>query len=153
MFVWRQTGNREDALDLTQECFLAMLRSLASYDAKKAGFRTWLYHIATHKVIDMRRKQQTQFFPPLEDDCPDTQAVTPDFAGDLYNKQLLEQMEELVRRASPHLQELFRLRVYGEYSFPEIAAAVSVPEAKIKAQYYRFVSKLKKELINHDSIS
>ena len=27
-FVYRQTGNREDAMDLTQESFLAALRSL-----------------------------------------------------------------------------------------------------------------------------
>ncbi len=57
-YVYRQTGSREDALDVTQECFLAAFRSLSSYDPKKAGLRTWLYHIASHKVIDFKRKKR-----------------------------------------------------------------------------------------------
>ena len=59
-FVFRQIGNREDALDVTQECFLAALRSLPFYNPQKAGLRTWLYHIASHKVIDQRRKRMIQ---------------------------------------------------------------------------------------------
>lgn len=164
VFVYRQTGNREDALDLTQECFLAMLRSLPSFDAKKAGFRTWLYRIAAHKVIDMRRKQKHQAFPfscllkdpdmpgayehyPTQDFLQDSME---DFAQNLIeesqNKELLEQAEALVRLAEPQIQEIFRLRIYGEYSFPEIAATVSQPEAKIKSQYYRLLAKIRKEL-------
>lgn len=57
-FVYRQVGDREDAMDLTQESFIAALRSLHTYDAQKSGFRTWLYHIVTYKVIDMRRKRR-----------------------------------------------------------------------------------------------
>ena len=70
-FVYRQTGNREDAMDLTQESFLAALRSLHAYDAKKAGFRTWMYHIASHKVIDMRRKRKVQYFSIEDYDIED----------------------------------------------------------------------------------
>ena len=55
-FIYRQVRDREDALDLTQESFVAALRGLPSYDRKKAGFRTWLFSIAAHKVIDARRR-------------------------------------------------------------------------------------------------
>ena len=52
VFTYRQTGHKEDAMDLTQSIFLAVLRALPSYDPKKASFRTWLYRIAANKVID-----------------------------------------------------------------------------------------------------
>ena len=52
VFVYRQTGHKEDAMDLTQSIFLAILRALSTYDPKKAAFRTWLYRIAANKVID-----------------------------------------------------------------------------------------------------
>lgn len=47
-FVFRQIGNREDALDVTQECFLAALRSLPFITPKRQGFEpgcTILHHI------------------------------------------------------------------------------------------------------------
>ncbi len=141
-FVYRQTGNREDAMDLTQESFLAALRSLHAYDAKKAGFRTWMYHIASHKVIDMRRKRKVQYFSIEDYDIEDEK----DFIEDIQNKELLHAIEEFVRGMEPQVQEVFRLRVYGEYPFPEIAAVLSQPEAKIKAQYYRLAAKIKKEI-------
>lgn len=141
-FVYRQTGNREDAMDLTQESFLAALRSLHAYDAKKAGFRTWMYHIASHKVIDMRRKRKVQYFSIEDYDIEDEK----DFIEDIQNKELLHTIEEFVRGMEPQVQEVFRLRVYGEYPFPEIAAVLSQPEAKIKAQYYRLAAKIKKEI-------
>ena len=143
-FVYKQTGNREDALDLTQECFLAVLRSLPSYDAKQAGFRTWMYHIATHKVIDMRRKQKIQFFP-IEEEIVDGKDFEQDLIEQIQNKELLDKIEELVQGAEPQVQEVFRMRVYGEYPFPEIAAVTAQPEAKIKAQYYRLAAKIRKE--------
>lgn len=37
-FAYRQTGNREDAMDLTQNIFLAVLWAIHSYNGKKATF-------------------------------------------------------------------------------------------------------------------
>ncbi len=55
-FVYRQTGHKEDAMDLTQSIFLAMLRALPSFRAERGAFRTWLYRIAVNKTIDARRR-------------------------------------------------------------------------------------------------
>ncbi|MFR1393145.1 RNA polymerase sigma factor [Flavonifractor plautii] len=50
-FVYRQIGSKEDAMDLPQSIFIAVLHSLPSYQAERASFRTWLYRIAANKVI------------------------------------------------------------------------------------------------------
>lgn len=55
-YAFRQTGQKETAMDITQEIFIAVLQSLPYYDEKKAGVRTWIYRIATHKIIDSRRR-------------------------------------------------------------------------------------------------
>ena len=62
-FACRQTGNKEDAMDLTQNIFLAVLRALPSYDRRKAGFRTWLYRIAVNKSVDTRRRMGPETVP------------------------------------------------------------------------------------------
>ena len=40
---------------------------------------------------------------------------------------------------------MFRLRLYGEKSFPEIAAILDQPESAVKSQYYRLLGRLRKE--------
>ena len=72
--IYRQTGNKEDAMDLTQSIFIAVLRAIPSYQPEKASFRTWIYRIAANKVIDARRKNRPSFLPleevalPAEED-------------------------------------------------------------------------------------
>ena len=140
IFICRQVGSPEDALDLTQDSFIAALRSLPSYNPQKAGFRTWLYRIATHKVIDARRRIRPTV--PLDENRPLTE---DDFAANIADKSLFEQIEEYIRLLDPGLQEIYRLRLYGDYSFPEIAAMTEQAESKIKAQYYRLRQRLRKE--------
>ncbi|ADY55663.1 RNA polymerase, sigma-24 subunit, ECF subfamily [Syntrophobotulus glycolicus DSM 8271] len=148
IFIYRQVGNREDARDLTQDSFIAALRSLPSYDEKKAGFRTWLYRLATYKVIDAKRKRKPVAVPLDEDKI----FPAEDFVTKIMDKALLQQIEEYVRALDPTLQEVFRLRLYGDYSFPEIASATAEPEAKIKARYYRLLHHLRKEFNNDAQI-
>jgi RNA polymerase sigma factor (sigma-70 family) len=57
-FVRKQVLNADIALDLTQEIFISMLRTIGSYDMKRgARFRTWIYRIATNKVVDWFRSR------------------------------------------------------------------------------------------------
>lgn len=146
LFVLRQTGNKEDALDLTQNIFLAVLRSVGSFDGRRASFRTWLYRIAANKVIDQRRRRR-----PLLLDLDLEEAALPaagDFTLRVQDQALLEQIEAYVSALDPGLQRIFRLRLYGERTFPEIAAALGQPEAAVKSQYYRLLGRLREEFQN-----
>ncbi len=140
-YIWRQVGRQEDALDLTQESFIAALQSLPSYDRRKSAFRTWLCHIAAHKIMDHRRKSRTAMVP-LTEDIP----APEDIAAIVHDRALLAQAETLVRREDPLEQEIFRLHVYGGCPFPQIAAVLGQPEAKIKSRYYRLLARLREEL-------
>ena len=51
-FTYRQTGERELALDLTQEIFITVLQGIYALDEKKAGFLTWAYRVAANRVTD-----------------------------------------------------------------------------------------------------
>ncbi len=141
VFVYRQTGRKEDAMDLTQNIFLAVLRSLPSFDGHKASFRTWLYRIAANKVIDARRRPRREMVPLEEADLP----AAGDFAAEVQDRALLEQIEDYVSALDPRVQTVFRLRLYGDKSFPEIAAALGQSETAVKAQYYRLMGRLRKE--------
>lgn len=145
-FAYRQTGHKEDAMDLTQEIFLAVLRALPAYDRKKAAFRTWLFRIAANKSIDARRRAK----PPALDLDDLTLPLETDFAAQVEDRLLLEKIEAYVSALDPQTQAVYRLRLYGEKTFPEIAAILGQSQPAVKAQYYRLMGRLRKEFASDD---
>lgn len=104
-FVYRQTGSKEDAMDLTQSVFIAVLRALPGYRAERASFRTWLYRIAANKVIDTRRKARPVSIPIQEMELP----AAEDFVARVHDRALLETIEGYVSGLDPGEQAVFRL--------------------------------------------
>jgi RNA polymerase sigma-70 factor (ECF subfamily) len=52
---WR-LGDRDAAEDATSQIFTQALAGLARFDAQRGSFRSWLYTIAHHVVVDHYRK-------------------------------------------------------------------------------------------------
>ena len=128
-------------MDLTQNIFLTVLRALPSYDPRKAAFRTWLYRIAANRVIDARRRSRPADTPLEEAELP----IQEDFVSQIHDRELLERIESYVSGLDPGIQAVFRLHLYGEKSFPEIAAILDQSESAVKSQYYRLLGRLRKE--------
>lgn len=145
VYARRQCASKEDALDLAQEVFVAALRALPSYDRRRASFRTWLYRIATNKIVDARRRLRARCVPLGNADVP--RADDP-FAR-IHDRALLEDIERFVSECDPQVQAVFRLRLHAELTFPEIAEVLDVGEAAAKSQFYRLVARIRKEFDLH----
>src|SRR3954449_5433143 len=65
--AYRLTGNPHDAEDLTQEVFVRVFRSLASYTP--GTFEGWLHRITTNLFLDMVRRKARIRFDALPDDA------------------------------------------------------------------------------------
>ena len=59
--VGRIVPVQADAEDVMQEAFVAAYQQLAEYDARQAGFRTWLLGIACHKAL--KQAKNASLFP------------------------------------------------------------------------------------------
>ena len=64
--AYRLSGNAQDAEDLTQETFVRVFRSLASY--APGTFEGWLHRITTNLFLDMVRRRQRIRFDALPED-------------------------------------------------------------------------------------
>src|SRR5437763_735501 len=64
--AYRLTGNTHDAEDLTQETFIRVFRSLASY--KPGTFEGWLHRITTNLFLDMARRRSRLRMEGLPED-------------------------------------------------------------------------------------
>lgn len=150
-FVRKQVSNADIALDLTQEIFISMLRTIGLYDVKRgAGFRTWLYRIATNKVVDWFRSrayhQMTKTIP-LDEVEPINET---DFTRQFESRDFTEKVCSFVGSMPIDTQKVFRLHIFGGYTFSEIAGMEGLPEGSVKSKYYRLINVIRKEFADYE---
>ena len=123
--------HQDDALELTQEVFLHLHRSLHGFRFS-AKFSTWLYRIATNLCIDhfrrARRAPQPVAPPPTDDEeaapmeWPDHGAEAPDEA--VYRSELRGALAWAFDRLSAPHRAVMVLREIEGLSYEEIAAVM-----------------------------
>ncbi|SHI23059.1 RNA polymerase sigma-70 factor, ECF subfamily [Sporobacter termitidis DSM 10068] len=143
VYAYRQTSDKETAMDLTQDIFVSVLKSIGRYDGSLSSFRTWLYRVATNKAIDRLRSRQIKNVPLDVDalDAPDESA----FARQMEIRDMTRRLQSYVGTMDTDTQQIFRLKFFGEYTFSQIAEVLSIPESTVKTKYYRMLKSIKKE--------
>ena len=97
-FTYRQTGERELALDLTQEIFITVLQGIYAFDEKKAGFRTWAYHVAANRITDYYRSKsykKEKLQQPLQWETEEEKTVR-DLAEHMVQKEEIRRIMDIV---------------------------------------------------------
>lgn len=135
-FMYKQTLDQELSLDLTQEIFISVLKSIHNYDSKKASFRTWLYKLASNRIVDYFRSKSykhTQFSQPIENyDFEDDYDMT----HSLEYKDDIKRATALINELDASSQQIVRLKLFGDYTFQEIANMETIPQSTVKTKYY-----------------
>lgn len=145
IYTYKQTLDKELSMDLTQEIFISVLKSINIYDENKSSFRTWIYRISTNKLIDYYRSKNYKYnniLVPIEDNVIQNK---DDFIRDLENKEDIKRILNLVNSMKIDLQEIFRLKIFSDYTFIQISTMLKIPESTVKTKYYSIIKKIKNE--------
>ncbi|UII56789.1 sigma-70 family RNA polymerase sigma factor [Cytobacillus spongiae] len=145
-FVYKQTLDAELSLDITQEIFISVLKSINRFDEKKASFRTWLYRIASNRLVDYYRSKQYQYSQQSETIEGYEFENEEDVIVQLEYKEDVERIASIVNRLESSTQQVVRLKLFAEYTLPEIAEVVQMPLSTVKTKYYTAIKKIKKEI-------
>lgn len=144
-YTYKQTLDKELSMDLTQEIFISVLKSINNYDESKSSFRTWIYKIATNKLVDYYRSKSYKYkniVVPIEENIIDSK---DDFIKNIEHKEDIEKVLGLVNSMKVDLQEIFRLKIFSDYTFTQIATMLKIPESTVKTKYYSIIKKIKIE--------
>ncbi len=140
----RIMGDREKALDATQETFLTAFRKAHQFQGK-AAVGTWLYRIAVNTCYDQLRKQKRRPAEPLPDhlDPADQSALDAVEAAGL-RPGLREALDSL----PPEFRAAVVLSDVEGMSLPETAEVLGVPVGTVKSRVFRGRRLLAKHLGN-----
>lgn len=149
-FIFKQTLDQELSLDLTQEVFISVLKSIKNYDSKKASFRTWLYKLASDRLVDFYRSKNYKN-TLLEESIDDYQFEDEhDMVISLEYKEDFKRVTKLVNDLDAGSQQIIRLKLFGEYTFQEIASVEMMPESTVKTKYYTALKQIRKRMEVHN---
>ena len=141
-------GRHDEAEDLTQDIFLKVFRSLATFD-RRANFQTWLTSVSRNLCIDhyrsVRKERETI---NREVDAAELVRASND-SGPFV---ALEQRDRvaLLRHAlgllPPTLRVVVLMRDIQELSYQEIADRLRLPEGTVKSRINRGRTELVRQL-------
>lgn len=143
----------EDAEEIAQETFLAVVRNLASFRGKSA-FQTWLLRVAANKALDFREKtraakrggkavhvpihfsadgQEASVDPPSSRPTPDQLLMTSE------SFRLIRQSLDAI---GDPCREIIELRYYGDLSYEEIAHELGLNSKTVSSRLSKCLARL-----------
>ncbi len=135
--AYRMLGNVTEAEDVTQEVFVRAYTQLATYKPAHK-FSTWLLSIASHLAIDQLRRRRFLALP-LED-VPFLEWIADLGTGPEQSALQGEQQDEIqayLQRLPSKYRAVILLRYWYDLSYEEIATALHLTPALVKARLHR----------------
>jgi RNA polymerase sigma factor (sigma-70 family) len=130
--------------DVTSEVFLGVFRGLATFEGSESQFRSWVFTIAHHRLMDERRRIVRQ---PM---TAEVDAELTTVAGDV-EREALESLGEqwvigLCARLSPEQRSVLLLRVVADLTVEEVARITGKSVGAVKALQRRALDALRRKL-------
>jgi len=135
-YVYRITGDREEAKDITQEIFLKAYRSLGQYN-HAYKFSSWLFRIATTVSISYLRKKKPIFLPFDEGLQYDTVSSRGSPEEVCENHETSSQVHEAIQLLPRKYRLILVLKYINEFSCQEIAQTLDTNIKNVETSLYR----------------
>ena len=148
-------GNTEDALDVSQETFLKVYKSIGSFKGE-SEFSTWIYRIAKNTALDFvrRRKQNTVSIDSSGEENEGFDIADESESASPEKKVLQKEKVQILRKAIDSLSEEHReiiiLRDMNDYSYEAIAESLGIETGTVKSRLFRAREQLRKILLKEN---
>jgi RNA polymerase sigma factor (sigma-70 family) len=130
---------------LTNDVFAQVHRNLPRFEGDEQGFRSWVFTIAHHRMIDDRRRANRQ--PRLQDDLGVEEHMgLGDVEDEAFAVLAHDRVRDLLTVLSPDQRDVVLLRIVADLSVEEVARMLDKREGAIKALQHRALAALRRHL-------
>ncbi|HEY4553648.1 MAG TPA: RNA polymerase sigma factor [Bacillaceae bacterium] len=141
-FIYRKTGNKENAYDMTQDVFIKMLKHLPSYQ-ERGSFKSWLYTLAVNHCHDQFRSKAFQA-SKMTEELGENRVSQGDSIPYIFekNEKRKEVMGAILSLPS-YQSDAIILKYYHDMKIREIAEIMDTNESTVKSRLRQGMEKLK----------
>lgn len=133
-----------DVESLTNEVMAQVHRNLARFSGDVPAFRSWVFTIAHHRMVDDRRARGRR--PAVADAEIHEGATVGDAEQDALALLSDDRLRELLERLSPDQRDVLLLRVVADLSLEDTAEALGKQRGAIKSLQHRGLATLRRHL-------
>lgn len=145
--------DRNDAEDLTQEVFVEVYRSIATFE-QRSSLGTWVYRIAVSKSLELirsrKRKKRAAVLLSifgLQQAGWDARASAADHPGvQLENKERAQRLHAAMQALPENQRIAFTLHKLEAQSYEEVAQIMSLSLSSVESLIFRARKNLQKTL-------
>jgi RNA polymerase sigma factor (sigma-70 family) len=146
-----RTQGVEDAEGLTSEVFLGAFRRIRTFSGDADAFRSWLFTIAHHRMVDDRRSRAREVpTQPLE------RSAEARAGGDVEEDALVSlgmaHAMRLLETLSPDQRDVLSLRLIADLTVEETAHVLGKAPGAVKALQRRALVALRRR-IEHKGVT
>lgn len=146
-YVRRQGAIDPD--DLVSETWLHVARNIPRFEGDEASFRSWIFTIAHHRIIDERRRMARRPVVPLGDE--DESNIPSAFGQSAEDMALARIRQDEISHhldlLTPDQREVVILRFMVGFGLTEIARIMGKSAGAVNATQRRALKRLKKKMI------
>lgn len=138
-----------DVEGTTNDVFLRMFGRLATFDGDEAGFRSWMFTIAHHLMVDEFRRAARR--PKIADGARvDTEGRGGDAEEDALAGMGRDRVDRLLARLSDDQRAVVLLRVVEDLSIEQVAQTLGKRPTAVKALQHRALAALRRHLVDEE---
>jgi RNA polymerase sigma factor (sigma-70 family) len=142
----RFAKNREDAEEITQDCFVKAYRSLSSFQ-RQSKFSTWLYSIVyTTAMTSLRKKRIDTSSIDDENNAIQIESTGGYDENNAENRSRSFYVNQAIAQLLPDDAAIITLFYKGEQSLEEIAQTLGMEANTVKVKLFRARQRLKEKL-------
>ena len=128
------------------EVFCQLVRDIHRFQGDEDGFRSWVFVMAHHRLLDDLRRRRRRPELPAEPAEFTTVAQAGDVESEVVDRRRAEEIREIIEELTPAQRDVLLLRIYGELSVEEVAAAIGKRAGAVKALQRRGLEAVRRRL-------
>lgn len=146
-FIFRRTGSKELAEDITQETFFKALKNIKRFRYRGRPIKSWLFRIAINEMNSFFRKKSSKTLElkyDIKDEKPSQSQSIIEEEEVLERKTVFLKIQGLIKELPRKYADVIALFYFEKCSILEIANIKNVPENTVKTWLKRARKRLLK---------
>jgi RNA polymerase sigma-70 factor (ECF subfamily) len=135
------TGDREAALDVSQNVFLRVHSKLSTYDDTQGSFKSWVARVTMNEGCNWRRRHRRQPVATLDDQRPAASDPSPE--DRVWEREAWQLVNRSLARLRPEHQLAVALRYFEGMPIREISIVLGRSEGVVKSILFRSLQKIR----------
>lgn len=131
--------------DLTGEVFVQVVRNLSTFEGDERQFRSWVFVIAHHRILDERRLRARRPSEPADREALERHAPAGNAEEEALDQLGIAEVRRVLDDLTDDQREVLALRIVAGLTVEETAAALNKRVSSVKALQRRGIAAIRRK--------